>query len=96
MRYSMAVLKVEDVAKWKENYHGQESQTARRAAGEKSWKLFHATNEANVLVLLNEWADEAKAMAFFQSGTLRRFQETSGVVGTPQILLFDDVQQGTI
>ena len=95
MLYSMAMLEVEDVARWQEHFHSDESRAARKAAGEKSWQLFHVAGDANALALLNEWEDEGKATAFLESEELRGYQQASGVVGTPQIFVFNKVESGS-
>ncbi len=96
MRYSMAVLKVQDLSVWKQHYHSDDSKAARKAAGEKTWQLFHVADDANAVLLLNEWSDEATAMAFLKSERLREFQQASGVIEVKQVLLFGKVEKGTL
>ena len=96
MRFSLAVLAVEDKARWLEHFHCEESEAARQAAGEKSWQIFHVSQQADSIALLNEWEDEAQAMAFLTSEKLREFQQASGVTGEPQVFLFDEAEQGAL
>ena len=96
MMYSMAIIRVEDYPKWKENFDSEESKAARRVVGEKSYRIFRTVDDPNAFVLLNEWEDEEKARGFIQSEKLRELQQDAGVIGKPDIYLFGGVEQGSI
>ena len=96
MMYSLAVIRVEDYGKWKDNFDGDESTAARSAAGEKSYRLFRTLDDENAILLLNEWEDEARAREFFKSDRLRGFQRDSGVLGKPDIFTFVEIEGGTL
>ena len=95
MPYSMAVLEVEDYARWKANYNSEGSRAARKAAGETSYQIFRVADDPKTFVLLNEWDDEQKVRQFLSSPKLREMQQESGVLGTPQLYVFGEREEGT-
>ena len=96
MIYSMAVIRVEDYGKWKDCFDSDESMAARKAAGEKSYQLSRTLDDENALVLLNKWEDEARAREFFLSDKLKELQENSGVISTPDIYTFEEIEKGAL
>ena len=96
MLHSLAILNAADFATWKSSYHSAESVAARKAAGEKSYMLLRTIDNPNKFVLLNEWEDIGRAQQFMQSEELRKMQADSGIVGQPEILVFAEVEKGTV
>lgn len=47
-------------------------------------------------LLLNEWEEMEQLQEFMQSETLRKLQADSGVVGQPEIFIFDEVEEGSV
>jgi quinol monooxygenase YgiN len=96
MPYSMAILKVADFSKWKENFDSEASKNARQQASEKSYMILHTVEDHNRFVLLNEWKDEKKVAEFFQSDKLKELQKDSGVIEKPEMFVFGKVEQGSV
>jgi len=96
MPYTLAIHKAVDYAAWKSAFGSKESRSARKAAGEKSYMLLRAIDDPNKFVLLNEWKDMEKLHEFMQSDKLRKLQADAGVVGQPEIFIFDEVEKGSI
>jgi quinol monooxygenase YgiN len=96
MPHSLAILNAADYDAWKANFHSEESIAARKAAGEKSYMLLRTADDPNKFALLNEWEDLDRMQGFLQSEKLRELQADSGVVGQPEILIFEEVEEGDI
>jgi len=96
MPHTLAILKVGDYAAWKSAFHDEQSIAARKAAGEKSYMLLRTIDDPNKLVLLNEWQDLERLRRFMKSETLRKLQSDAGVVGRPEIFMFEDVEKGSL
>ena len=96
MPHTLAIHHATDYAVWKSTFHKAESIAARKAAGEKSYMLLRTIDDPNTFVLLNEWEDMARLREFMQSETLRTLQADSGLVGQPEIFIFEDVEQGSV
>ena len=96
MPHTLAILKVADYAAWRAAFSSKDSITARKAAGEKSYMLLRTVDDPNKFVLLNEWDDMQKLQEFMKSNTLRKMQADSGVVGQPEILIFEEVEKGSV
>jgi len=93
--FTLAVIEVQDQAKWQASFDTEQSHAARKAAGETSHQLFRAVDRPRTFVLLNQWESEEKAKQFIQSDTLRQMQQVSGVVGVPQVFFLEEVGKGS-
>lgn len=87
MTYIIVRHKVKDYRKWKQAV--QNHKEMRRAGGEKSFLVFRSVGAPNDLTVLCEWESLAKARRFIQSKELREAMKTAGVIGKPQIHLFN-------
>jgi quinol monooxygenase YgiN len=96
MPHTLAILNAADYGAWKSGFHSQGSIAARKAAGEKSYMLSRTADEPNKFVLLNEWEDMERLREFMQSETLHKLQADAGVVGQPEILIFEELEKGAI
>jgi quinol monooxygenase YgiN len=96
MPHTIAIHKVEDYTTWKSSFNSAESKAARKAGGEKSYMILQTVDDPNKFVLLNEWQNMEGLSDFINSEKLRELQAASGVVGKPEILIFDKVEKGSI
>jgi len=86
-------IKVADYAKWKVSFDA--SAAARKAAGEKSYRLFRTADDPNNLFLLCEWDSVQRAKEFLASPELRKDQEESGVVQFPTTFALEELDSAT-
>jgi quinol monooxygenase YgiN len=96
MLYTLAIHKVKDYTTWKSAFKGEESIALRKAAGEKSYMLLQTIDDPNKFALLNEWQDMKKLRQFMRSDKLRDLQSASGTIGKPEILIFGEVEKGSV
>jgi len=96
MPHTLAIHKVENYAAWKSSFESEESVALRKAADEKSYMLLRTIDDPNKFALLNEWQDMEKLRKFMQSEKLRKLQSTSGIIGKPEILIFSEVEKGSV
>ncbi|MBI1912628.1 MAG: cyclase [Deltaproteobacteria bacterium] len=81
MAYLLIEHKVADFNKWKPVY--DEHEGARRKAGLKELYLLRSTENPNMVLILFEASDTAKAHDFINSEDLRNKMQKAGVVGKP-------------
>ena len=87
-------IKVADYAKWKASFDS--SAPIRKAAGEMSYRLFRSVDDPNELLLMGEWDTAENARAFIHSEELRKAQEEAGVVGLPDSMVVEEIDQGRL
>jgi hypothetical protein len=68
----------------------------RKAGGEKSYQIFHTTDDSNDLVLLFEWDNLGNARKYVRSEQLREAMKWAGVVGEPDVCLLEEVEKGSV
>lgn len=80
--------KVQNYAKWRAVF--DDCKKARKAGGEKSFKIGHAVGQPNNLCLLCTWDSVTNAKAFFRSKELKAKMQEGGVREKPEIHIFED------
>ena len=83
MLYVYVRHEVQDFAAWKVAFDAHAE--AQRAAGLRDPRLFRDAEKPNVVVILFQATDEAKAKAFVASADLRDTMMRAGVVGMPDV-----------
>ncbi len=86
--------KVEDYTKWKSVFDAHKAM--RKAGGEKTYHIFHTTDDPNNLVLLFEWNSVDNARRFLESQELRQAMKKAGVKDQPDIYFLKEGQQGSV
>ncbi|MDH3492947.1 MAG: antibiotic biosynthesis monooxygenase [Acidobacteriota bacterium] len=84
--------RVDDYDAWKKVF--DEFIDTRRAAGEKSWRIWRTDDDANNLVLLFGWDTIENAKAFFASAELKATMENAGVAEPPEVYFLEEVNRG--
>jgi hypothetical protein len=82
--------KVKDYVKWKPAF--DEHVDKRRKSGSKGGTLFHTSGEPNHLVILLEFDKKENAITFSESEDLKKVMLDAGVLGKPDILFVDKVE----
>jgi quinol monooxygenase YgiN len=83
--------KVEDYTTWKAHFDAHVDM--RKAAGEKSYHIFHLEGDPNDLVLLFEWDSLENFRRYSQSEELREAMKESSVVSEPQMLYLEEIKK---
>jgi len=91
MIYLLVHHKVEDYEKWKSVY--TEHEASRKAAGSQGARLLRNLNDGNELVVITTWPDVEQAQAFASSPDLRAAMQRAGVLGAPEVLFLEEVEQ---
>lgn len=91
MIYVLVHHKVENYEKWKSEYDGHEA--TRKAAGSQGARLLRNLNNGNELVIIMTWPDLEQAQAFASSPDLRAVMQRAGVLGAPEVLFLEQVEQ---
>lgn len=81
---------VEDFEAWKPHFddHG----TFRGDHGSQGGVLFHAAGDPDHVVVLLEWDSTDEAREFAESDDLRETMAAAGVVGEPEVLFLQKVE----
>ena len=90
MPHLIVIHKVQDYASWKQVF--DEHTTTRAAAGSKGGTLYRKSDDANDVVLVFEWDSTENAEAFLKSDNLREIMEKAGVVGQPEFIYVDKLE----
>lgn len=85
---------VQDYGEWKPVF--DDVVDIRKAGGEEEYQIYHTDSDANDLVLLFQWDTLDHARKFFQSPDLREAMHNAGVIGPPEVIFLDGVEEGTI
>lgn len=93
MVYLLIRHKVEDYETWKAMY--DEHSATRKAAGSQGARLLRNTDDGNEVVAIISWPDRAHAEAFSNSSDLHTVMQKAGVIGTPELVYLEEVEQTT-
>jgi hypothetical protein len=77
--------KLADFATWKPVYDGHDA--IRKGAGLTKGHVFRGVDDPNMVTIILEFADRAKAEAFSASDNLKNAMKAAGVVGKPEIFM---------
>ncbi|WP_345974210.1 antibiotic biosynthesis monooxygenase [Sulfurimonas sp. HSL3-7] len=91
MVYLLIRHKVEDYDTWKSMY--DEHAAARKAAGSQGARLLRNTNDGNEVVAIISWPDFQHAQAFSNSPDLHAVMQKAGVIGVPDLLYLEEVEE---
>lgn len=91
MVYLLIRHKVADYETWKPVY--DEHAATRKAAGSKGARLFRSTNDGNEVVAIMSWPDRQHAEAFANSPDLQAVMQKAGVIGVPDLLYLEEVEE---
>jgi hypothetical protein len=80
--------KVKNYAKWKVAFDAFKK--ARKAGGEKSFKIGNVAGQPNNLCVLFTWESVDKAKVFLRSKELKAAMDEAGVREKPEIHIFED------
>ena len=83
---------VADYNKWKEIY--DMAGELKREYGWKRYQLFSVGGNRNDLLVMEEFENADEAQRFLQSDDLRNAMKQGGVIGTPEILLLQGLEEG--
>ena len=83
---------VQDYTIWKAAFDNFSD--TRKAAGEKSYHIYRTIRDQNKIVVVFEWDNVDKALAFLQSQELRTAMQQAGVTGQPDITVMESAAQG--
>ena len=86
--------KVQDYAKWKVEFDNFAH--FRKSSGEKSYHIFHSSDDANDLTLLFEWDNKKNAEKFLTSSELKSAMQQAGVAEEPRIQFLNEAAKGTL
>jgi hypothetical protein len=86
--------RVSDYDRWKSVFDGFIE--ARRAGGEKSYRIFRGQDEPNNLTLLFEWNTFKNAHAFLASAALKDAMAKAGVTERPAVVMLEEAGHGVV
>jgi len=90
MTHLIVIHKIQDYASWKQVF--DEHETTRADAGSKGGSLYRKSDDPNDIVLTFEWDSRENAEAFLKSDNLREIMEKAGVVGQPEFIFVDKLE----
>jgi heme-degrading monooxygenase HmoA len=96
MPYVLGRVKVEDYTKWKSGFGAPEGNAMRKAAGAKSWQIFHTEDDADDIVVLLEWDNLENARKYYQSKEFQEAQPSAGVTRQVETLFLEEVERGSV
>jgi hypothetical protein len=82
-----------DYAKWKPVF--DETADYKRAYGWKRYLLFAVEGNRNDVMVMEEFDTREHAQEFIDSAYLREAMTRGGVRGTPEVLVVDELEEGT-
>lgn len=91
MPYLLVRHKVKDYLLWKLEF--VEHAGTRKATGSLGGMLFQSLDDPNEIVVLMQWEDLASARAFMASAELREAMERAGVLGKPDVVFLEKLEQ---
>jgi heme-degrading monooxygenase HmoA len=91
MVYVLVHHKVEDYSKWKAVY--DDHQPSRKQAGSQGARVLRNVNDPNEEVIITTWPDLETAQAFAHSPELRETMQRAGVLGMPEVLFLEEIEQ---
>lgn len=90
MSYVMIRHKVADYAKWKRGVRA--AAEWRKKSGEKAFYVCRNRKSPNDLMVWCEWDTAARMKKFVRSAELRKAMKNAGVIGKPEVTLFDKME----
>ena len=91
MVYLLIHHKVEDYGKWKPLF--DEHEATRKTAGSQGARLLRNKDDSNDVVAIISWTDRQHAQAFIESPGLHTVMQNAGVLGTPEVLFLEEIEQ---
>lgn len=89
----LIIHEVEDYVAWKAIFDN--AVDIRKAAGELSFQVLKADNDANKIVHYSSWTSHADAKAFFESPKLVQIRQQAGVK-SPAFVYLDLLEEGVL
>ena len=96
MAYALAILQVEDFAKWKAGYDSEGGVPLRKNSGMKSYQVFRTNDDPNKIVHLSQWDSMDDAQKFLQSDELQKANQQSGVIEMGGVYFLEEVEKKTV
>ena len=93
MTYLFIRHKVKNYGSWKSAF--DRFIETRRSGGEKSYQIFHPSDDINNLYLIFEWNNLENAKKFIESPQLKEAMQKAGVIEAPEIHFLEEVAHGT-
>jgi len=90
MSYVMIRHKVANYAKWKRGVKAVAKW--RKASGEKCLYVCRCSKSPNDLLVWCEWDTATRMKKFIRSAELRKAMKNVGVVGKPEVSLYDKME----
>ncbi|HMA37431.1 MAG TPA: cyclase [Chloroflexia bacterium] len=84
--------RVTDYNTWKQVY--DQTAALKRGQGWKRYRIFQVAGDRNDLLVMEEFASLEQARTFLQSDDLKNAIRQAGVLGTPEILLLEGLEEG--
>ena len=85
--------RVQDYNKWKEVY--DKTAGYKRHEGWKRYRVYQVSGDRQDLIVMEQFATLEQARAYVSSQFLLDAFEQEGVVGQPEILLLDGLEEGS-
>jgi len=86
-------FKVTNYEQWKEGYDVSIEQ--RKAAGEISFQVFRNVDDPNTVTMLSVQESTEKVQAFMESPDLKARMEAAGITEMGQMLIMEEMDNGT-
>lgn len=94
MTHLLIKHRVEDFDRWKKAF--DDFIETRRASGEKTWQIFRAEDDSNMIYAMFEWDTMENAYAFANKQELREAMQAAGVQGPPEMSFLNEAESGTV
>ncbi len=85
--------RVKDYNAWKDVFDGLSELKMRY--GWKRFRIFQVAGDRNDLLVMEEFDSVEQARSFLESKDLKNAMQLAGVVGTPDALLLQGLEEGT-
>jgi heme-degrading monooxygenase HmoA len=86
----MMRITVQDFGKWKSVF--DEAVKTRGTFGSTGGHVYRSKMNPKEIVVISEWEDEKKALAWTKSEELKAFQKRGGVVKNEEILTLEEIK----
>lgn len=96
MSYALAILQVENFAKWKSEYDSKDGAAIRKSSGMKSYQIFRTGDDPNKIVHLSQWKNMDDARKFLQSHDLQKANQQSGVIEMCDVYFLEEVEKKSV
>jgi len=94
MSQFVVIHTVEDYEQWKKVF--DEDASRRKSLGSKGGRLYRSADNPNEMTIVWDWESLEKARQFATSPDLREVMEKAGVVGMPQVIFLEEIEDGSI